>query len=63
MSQEDIIDMIAAHMPEGIMQYEVCKTILGFNGGGYVSTQITQLRKKRMIRRENENGKWRLFVV
>lgn len=51
MTQEQIMELIASH-PDGIMQAEVCKQMMGRNGG-YVSQQIIQLRNKKLIRREN----------
>lgn len=61
MTQEEIITLIESH-PKGIMQAEVCKLMM-HHAGGYVSSQIVQLRKWGLIRRENEGGAWRLYKV
>jgi predicted transcriptional regulator len=62
MTQEELLEYISSH-PDGIMQAEVCKWMMGGNNGGYVSQQIIQLKKKGLIRRENVRGKWRLYAV
>jgi len=61
MTQEEIIALISSH-PDGIMQAEICKQMMN-RSGGYVSSQIVQLRKWGLIRRENEGGSWRLYKI
>ena len=61
MTQEQIMELIAQY-PEGIMQCELCKKV-GMPNGGTFSQQVAKLRYKKMIRRENVRGKWRLYAT
>lgn len=61
MTQEQIMEIIAGH-PDGIMQCELCNEV-GVPNGGTFSQQCAKLRYKKMIRRENIKGKWRLYMV